>query len=63
MGTHGWDLPGYEHNAGVDPREERGQLPGALPEDHEFLRESERLLKVRAYRMLLLELTRIPGTQ
>ena len=63
MGTLGWDLPRHEDDAGTDPRKERGHLPEELAEDHEFLGESERLRKIRAYRLLLLELTRNPGTQ
>ena len=61
MGTLGWDLPRHQDDA--DPREERGHPPRELAEDHEFLGESERFRKVRAYRILLLELTRIPGFQ
>ena len=57
MGTLGWDLPRHENDAGADTRKERDHLPGELAEEP-GVRESERLRKIRAYRLLLL--VRIP---
>lgn len=66
MGTLGWNLPRHEHDAGADTRKERGHLAREFAEEPGIDgvvedRESERLLKARAYRTLLLELTRIRG--